>query len=46
MTCLQKQKSRGRMVLAFMGSLLAATLDSTNAQANTAMDLFKNSGIC
>lgn len=45
MTCLQKQKSRGRMVLAFMGSLLAATLDSTNAQANTAMDLFKNSGI-
>ena len=33
------------MVFAFVGSLLATTLGSTNAQANTAMDLFKNSGI-
>jgi hypothetical protein len=43
MTCLKK--SRSQMVLAFAGILLAMAIGSTSAQANTAMDLFKNSGI-
>ena len=33
------------MVLAFAGILLAMAIGSASAQANTAMDLFKNSGI-